>query len=334
MAYTHFVGIDLAAQSATVSWRTRQQPAGRAWTIAQHPDAYARLVEQLRALAAPATILVVMEATSTYWLALARHLHQAGFAVSVVNPSQPHHFAKLRLQHTKTDAVDARLLADFACQLPPPRWIPPPPVLEHLRQSLALREDLLKIRTQQRNRLHALQHDPQADPVLLELLHQQLAALQAQLDQVTAHLTALLYSDHPYTEAVQHVRSIPGLGLISTAWIVVATQAFARCTTPEQAAAFAGLAPHARDSGTSVRGQRSVGHGGHKALRDCLYMAAGVAARFNPGLRAFYERLVARGKAKKVARLAVARKLIHLAWALVVKQQDFDPHYAQSRLTT
>jgi len=334
MAYTHFVGIDIAASSATISWRTPSQPASKAWTIAQQPHAYARLVAQLSALAAPASCLVVMEATSTYWLALALHLHQAGFAVSVVNPSQPHHFAQLRLQRTKTDAVDARLLADFACQFQPGCWTPPPPMLEQLRQSLTLRAALLDSRTQQRNRLHALLHNPQADPFVLSLMQQQLTDLQHQLDALTAHLTALLLGDHPWREAVHHLLSIPGMGVISAAWIVVATHAFARCATPEQAVAFAGLAPHAHDSGSSLRGQRTVGHGGHKALRDCLYMAAGVAARFNPRLRAFYERSLASGKAKKVARLAVARKLIHLAWTLVVKQQDFDPHYAYSRLAT
>jgi len=332
MPYTHFVGIDIAATSATVSWRTAEQPALLPWQIAQQPAAYARLAQQLSALAAPADTLVVMEATSTDWMALALALHQHGFAVSVVNPSQPYHFARLRLQRTKTDAVDARLLADFAYHFQPACWTPPPPVLEQLRQSLALRDDLLGIRTQQRNRLHALQHNPQADLFLVTLVQQQLAQLQYQLDELTAHLTALLHGDHPWAEAIHHLLSIPGIGVISAAWIVVATHAFARCATPEQAVAFAGLAPHARDSGTSVRGQRSVGHSGHKALRDCLYMAAGVAARFNPLLRPLYERLLARGKAKKVARIAVARKLLQLAWALVVKQQDFDPHYAQSRL--
>lgn len=334
MTYTHFVGIDIAATSATVSWRTAQQPATTSWQIAQQPAAYARLAQQFSALAAPADTLVVMEATSTYWMALALALHQHGFAVSVVNPSQPHHFAKLRLQRTKTDPVDARLLADYACQFQPACWTPPPPLLDHLRQSLALRDDLLKVRTQQRNRLHALQHDPHADPFLLDLLRQHLTALQAQIDHLTAHLLTLLHADHPWADRVRRLLTIPGLGPITAAWILVATHAFARCATPEQAVAFAGLAPHARDSGSSVRGQRTVGHSGHKALRDCLYMAAGVAARFNPLLRPVYERLLARGKAKKVARIAVARKLVHLAWAVVVKQQDFDPHYAQSRLAT
>lgn len=220
MTYIPFVGIDIAADSATISWRTADRAAVPAWTIAQQPDAFAALIADLGTRASPAQTRVVLEATRTYWLPLAHALHTHGFAVSVVNPSQPHHFAKLRLQRTKTDAVDARLLTDFAFACPSPGWTPLEPVLAQLRHCLTLRSDLLAIRTQQRNRLHALHHDPHADPLLLELLHQQLAHLQQQLDPLTAHLLALLHSHHPYADAVRRLLTRPGLGPLSVAWIV------------------------------------------------------------------------------------------------------------------
>jgi transposase len=333
MTYTHFVGIDIAARSASISLRTADSRPSDAWQIDQQPTAYAQLVARLRAHAEPAQTLVVLEATGNYWLRLALQLHQHGFVVSVINPVQPKHFARMRLQRTKTDAVDARLLADFACLVQPEPWSPPPAIHDQLQQRLALREDFLAQRTQQRNRLHALRQSPAAEPTVVARVQQHLDFLQQQIGALTDEIDHLLQRDHAWAAAARRLRTIPGVGPITAAWLLVATHAFERCDTPEQAAAYAGLAPHARDSG-SQRGQRSVGNGGHKALRDCLYMAAGVAARFNPRLQGVYERLLARGKAKKVARCAVARKLVHQAWAVVTKQQDFDPDSVPIRLAT
>jgi len=106
---------------------------------------------------------------------------------------------------------------------------------------------------------------------------------------------------------------------------MTATLNFSLCQTPEQATSYAGLAPHPRQSGTSLKSYRSLGHGGHARLRSALYMAALPASRYNPIIRDFYRRLVARGKPKKVALCAAARKLLHMAWAMVTKRRDFEP---------
>jgi transposase len=325
MSYQLFVGVDIAAKTATVQWRSQDGHWGAREVIAQTPAAYATLVAYLDMLAAPQHTLVVMEATGTYWQPLAWALYQAGLVVSVVNPAQPCHFARMRLQRAKTDAIDAHLLADFAACVQPAPWTPPPPVCEKLHQRLALREDFLKTAAQDRNRLHALRYAAHPDPTLLARLETHLAFLQAQVDDLTREIAALLEADPAWAVHARHLRSVPGLGPIATAWILVATQAFARCDSPEQAASFAGLAPHARDSGTSLHGHRSVGGAGHAALRRALYMAAASACRFNPAIQPFYQRLLARGKPKKLAQLAAARKLLHLAWAVVVKHSDFDP---------
>jgi len=107
----------------------------------------------------------------------------------------------------------------------------------------------------------------------------------------------------------------------------VSTMNFTLCATPEAATAYAGLAPMPHTSGTSVRGQARIGHGGQSRLRTALYMATLAAVRHNPALHAFYTRLRAAGKPSKVARCAAARKLLHLAWALVTKQQRYQSNY-------
>src|SRR5690606_24148394 len=144
--------------------------------------------------------------------------------------------------------------------------------------------------TQQRNRLHALVQSPYADPSVVQRLQQHLDFLNQQVAALTTEIEALLGSDHPWPPAATRFRTVPCLGLIIAAWILVATHAFARCETAEQAASYAGLAPHARDSGSSLQGRRSVGHRGHTALRNVLYMASASAVRFNPVLQPVYQR--------------------------------------------
>src|SRR5215203_5259980 len=125
--------------------------------------------------------------------------------------------------------------------------------------------------------------------------------------------------------------STPGIGLVTASWLLVGTLNFALCAGPESLTAYVGLAPVPRESGRTIRGRRAIGHDGNGRLRTALYMATLSAARYNPAITAFYQRLRAAGKPKKVARCAAARKLLHQAWALGSKQQRFDPGYQQQQ---
>ena len=155
-AYRLFVGIDVAATSCAVSWmRPGAQPA-RATTIKQTPAGFADLQRQLLAIEPdPNTMLIVMEATGTDWMRLARSLSEAGFAVAIINPAQAHDFAKALLKRSKTDAIDAQMLAELGARLQPERWTPPPQVYTELQQRLVHRDGLVAARTQFRNQLHA-----------------------------------------------------------------------------------------------------------------------------------------------------------------------------------
>lgn len=321
-----FVGADIAAESIQIDGVDRDTQHHYQMSIAQHKRDYARLVKQLTQQVAPACIHVVMEATGTYWMTFAEYLHQAGLVVSVLNPSQVKHFAQARLQKAKTDRVDAYLLREYGRVMEPTAWVPPPPICQQLQQYLNRRDDLIQMHNAQRNRLHALQHHPHALPDLLKPLQRHIASLKAQIKALAGVIQALLLNQHDWAEAVRRLRTLKGLGYLTIARILTSTHAFARCSTPEEAAAFAGLAPHVRQSG-KWKGKSKVGGGGHSALRQALYMAALSAARFNPRLQAFYTQLLQRGKLRQVALCAVARKLLHLAWALVVKERDFDPNW-------
>jgi transposase len=330
-SYSLFVGIDIAAKSAAAEWQHSESDLMQQMDIEQSKRDYKRLTQKLTKLCHPSQTFVVMEATGTYWMTLALYLYQVGFVVSVINPSQGRDFARAYLKRTKTDAVDAHMLTEFARAIHTEPWTPPPAICEQLQQRLARRDDFIHMKTQENNRLHALRHNPAAELSIIKSIKDNICHIQKQIAALTNEIKELLKSDHDWQASAKRLLTIKGIGIISAAWILVATHNFARCDNPEQAASFAGLAPHAQDSGSSVRGRRSVGSGGHAALRKTLYMAAGSACRFNPPIQRFYDRLVKQGKIKKVARCAATRKLLHIAWAVVVKEQDFDPNYQPIR---
>lgn len=154
-----------------------------------------------------------------------------------------------------------------------------------------------------------------------------IAWCEAEIATLDTELTALLDQAGEWQAAAERLRSVPGIGPITAGWLLVETLAFTTCATPQQAAAFAGLAPHAYESGTSIRRRGRIGQGGNAALRRALYMASVSAGRHNPHIKAFYERLRAAGKPVKVARCAAARKLLHLCWAVVTRDVNYDPRY-------
>ena len=331
-SYQLFVGVDIAAATATVAWQAPGMSVSRPLTIEQTPAGFAALQQRLLATGyAPADVLIVMEATGSYWLGLATALAEAGFAVSVINALQAHHFAKALLRRAKTDATDAQTLAQLAALLQPAPWTPPPAVYEELRQRLAQRDALLALRQQVRNQRHALLQGPTVIASVQARMEALIATLTTQIAAVEAELAAVVDQDTAWADAIKRLQGIPGVGLLTASWLVVSTLNFTLCATAEQAAAYAGLVPVPHQSGTSVRGRPAIGRAGNGRLRTALYMATLSAAQHNPVIQPFYDRLRAAGKPKKVARCAAARKLLHLAWAIGTTQRPFNPRYQQQQ---
>ena len=343
--YQLFVGVDIAAATVMVTWQRPQQKPSKPLTLEQTPEGFSSLHQRLLSTGArPEQILLVMEATGIFWLAFATFFARQGCAISVVNPSQAHHFAKALLKRAKTDAIDAQTLTQLAALLQPALWTPPPSIYEELEQRLSQRESLLLMRGQLRNQLHALMHNP---VVVTQVRHRMEAleqTLTAQIADIEAELAALVLPQKAQTDAgapqdvtaeqawaknIARLQTIPGIGLLTALWIVVTTMNFTLCASAEQAAAYAGLVPMPRESGTSVYKRPCIGHSGNGRLRTALYLATLSAARYNPVIQPFYERLRLAGKPMKVARCAAARKLLLLAYALVQHQHDFDPDYQQ-----
>jgi transposase len=332
--YRLFVGVDIAARTATAAWQDDQGHLSRPVQIAQSPQGHAALHEKLGATGVSASeTLVVLEATGSYWITLATTLAQWGYAVSVINPRQAHDFAKALLKRAKSDAIDAQTLSQLGALLHPERWTPPPAIYAELQQRLAQRDSLLALRLQVSNQRHALEQGPVVVAAVRQRMEALIATLNAQIKEIEQEITPVLQQDAAWAKAVALLQTISGVGLVTAAWLVTATLNFSACPSPQAAAAYAGLVSYERASGTSVRDTQPITCSGNKRLRRTLYLATLAATRWNPPIKAFYTRLRAAGKPAKVARCAAARKLLHLAWAVVTKGCAFDPTYAQAHVT-
>lgn len=253
-----------------------------------------------------------MEATGAYWMGLARALYKSGLVVSVVNPNRTVMFARSQLRRTKTDQVDAEMIADFCKTQKPSRWSPPPVEILELRGLLSYRDHLVreKLRLKQVvSQVHVSKELQKLHAKQLKTLDQSIAALERQLRTfLKMHLEV--------AKAVERLTVVSGIGLL-TALAIVAKLPIDRLRDGKAAAAYIGVTPSERQSGTSVHGKPRICKTGNSSLRRDLYMPAAVAMRHNPILKAFSERLKAAGKAPKLILIAVMRKLIVLAFAIL-----------------
>ncbi len=332
--YRLWCGIDVAAKTFTTSWTTDRTTYALPLTLPQTPDGFTLFQQHLQALTIPASdTLIVLEATGSYWISRAVALHAAGFRLSVVNPKHVHHWAKSLPRRGKTDALDARMWTQYAHERPPRCWSPPPEVYHELRQRLTARDALVSMRQNARNQLHALRQWPIQVAAALQPLEQVVIELDKQLAELERAIAEVL-SEGAWAASAELMQTVTGIGPLTTAWVLVLTVNFTLCPTPEAAANYAGLTPLPQESGTSVRGRAQLGRAGNARLRTALYRATINAARFNPSIKAFYQRGRAAGKPAKVARCAVARKLLLLLYAVVHNQSPFDPDYRHSTVVT
>jgi transposase len=317
--YYLYVGVDIAAKTLMATWAFDPATAPKALSFDQGAAGFSAFLQPLGTTGvAPAATLRVMEATGSYWVARAIALHQAHYVVSVITPSQVALFARALPGRGTTDALDAHLRVRFAAERQPAPWSPPEQVYHELRQRLVVRDGLLHMRTQAKHQRHAMMQWP----VRIASALAARATVIAELDEHLAHLArelAQVLRDGAWASSATVLLSAPGIGLVTTAWLLAGTLNFSSAQSPEQRTSYVGLAPLERQSGTSLRGRPQIGHTGNGRLRTALYMATLAAARYNPRLRAFYQRLRAAGTPRKVARCATARKVLQLAWAMVKK---------------
>ncbi len=275
--------------------------AGRLYDLPNTAAGHRRL---LQLLAAFPGVQIVCEATGGYERGVVGALHQHQVPVSVLNPARVRHFARAQGQRAKTDPIDAAVLSAYGQALLPKPSPARTAEQEQLTELIRRRVQLLEVLTGQRQQLEQLTIAP-----LRRQAQRLIRGLERDIEQIEALLAQLRTEQPSLDERVQKLESIVGVGAI-TALSVLAEMPELGTLNRGQAAALAGLAPHARESG-QWQGHRTIG-GGRPAARKPLYMAALVAARANAILKEFYLRLRAAGKPPKVALTAVMRKLVVL----------------------
>ena len=300
------LGIDISKRHLDIF-----DPSCGASRIANTPAAAGVLAAAL----AGRDCLVVMEATGRYDAVLRQALTMAGVRHARVNPEQARDFARALGRRAKTDAVDARMLAEMGRRLTLRTEPLPDPDRERLAGLSRRRDQLVQMRKQERTRYRESE-----DAVARTSLEAHIAWLDQAITMLDAELAQAVAANAELSQAATLLRSAPGVGPVTATVLLSAMPELGR-VSPKAIAALAGLAPYNNDSG-EYRGQRSV-RGGRKRVRDALYMAAVSAARTKSRLATFYQSLRTAGKPPKLALIALARKLLTILNAIARTRTPF-----------
>jgi transposase len=302
------VGIDVSKDRLDVA----VHPAGEAFSVSRDAAGFDALLARLRPLA-PA--LVALEATGGFETVVAATLGAAGLAVAVVNPAQVRAFATALGQRAKTDPIDARLIARFAATTRPQARPLPDPATQRLADLVGRRRQIIAMIVAERQRQKRC-----TERRLQRSIARLLEALQRELSEVEAEIDDEVRGSPAWRETEDLLASVPGVGP-TIARTLIAELPELGTLDRRQIAALAGLAPWTRQSG-QWKGRCFIG-GGRASVRAALHMGAVTAARHNPHLRAFRDRLLAAGKAKKLVLVAVARKLLTILNAILRDKQPW-----------
>lgn len=287
---------------------------------------HAELIAWLVQRKLPADVPVVLEATGAYSEAAATALADAGWRVSVVNPARVKGFAQSQLSRNKTDKADAKLLASFAQRSDLELWQPPSPAVRELHALVERLQALQDMRQQESNRLEALsQGTPQGKTSrVIAMVKDHVKWLTAQITSIESEIHDHIDSNPDLKHDADLIRSIPGCGPKLAAQFLAYVGDVRRFKSAKALAAFVGVTPRQKQSGTSVNGRTTISRAGHAAARKALYMPGLVAKHHNPVIVAMTKRLQSRGMAPKAIIGASMRRLVHLIYGVINSGKHFD----------
>jgi transposase len=298
----HSIGVDVCKRFLDI----HLYPTGKSWRV---PNTIVGLLSVRSQLPEPEQIKrVVLESTGGYEREAALWLTQVGYPVAVINARQGRNFARAMNQQAKTDQVDAQVLALFGDRIIPPVRPLATEAQQQLDDLVTRRRQLVDILTAERNRMAMLRGKAQAN------VERHIEWLNEQIQELDGEIEAQIQANQAWRQTQKLVLSVPGVGKVMAATLLSALPELGQLGH-KQIAALVGVAPFNCDSG-QMKGKRRV-FGGRANVRQVLFMATMVAVRYNPVLKAFYERLLERGKLKKVALVACMHKLLTILNAIV-----------------
>ncbi len=266
----------------------------------------------------------VMEYTGSYYLKLARFLYENQVSVSVINPLIIKRFIQMKLQHNKTDKSDSRMIVQYAREQRVFKWHPNPVYIDECKDLHTTISLYFKQSTALKNKLHSLIDKGVKGRIII--------SLKRQLRQIQSEITILEQEmedrvrNHEQ-ELLTNLLSIPGIGKKTAILLIVCTNGFRTFENARQLSAFFGLSPVEHVSGSSVRGRTRISKRGHPLMRNYLFMCSFTACNHNAQCKSLYERIVNKGKSKKLALIAVSNKLLKQSLAIAKSGVCYDPNF-------
>jgi transposase len=312
------LGIDIAKQKIEVALLVSDKVKNKSFK--NSVDGFEALALWLKKLGIE-RVHACLEATGNYGEELAIFLHEAGYTVSIVNPARIKGFAQSELVRTKTDRIDAGIIARFCLAMKPEPWVPPSPGIRALRALVRRADSLIEMMTQEKNRLGT------AHESVIPLIKEHIDYLEKENEKVKDQIADLIDRNPDLKRKRNLLASIPGIGKTTIAAFLAELDDLEKFKHVRELVAFIGLAPKEKLSGSSIKGKPRLCKTGHARLRKALYMPALVSIRYNPLMIAFYRRLKEKGKNGKVIVCAIMRKLVHLIFGVLKSGKMFDPNY-------
>ena len=268
---------------------------------------------------------ICLEATGIYHLQLSLALYrQTAIELMVVNPRAARRFADARMVRAKTDAIDADGMLQYLLSMPFRPWTAPRDQALQLQSLVHRLAQLTKEQTRERCRLHASQRAGAHTHLAQQDIKAHLKQLQKRIDGVKHHAIELVQNDPKFADDLRIIDSIPGFAELSATRIIAELAPLPVGLKPPQWVAQAGLDPRPYESGSSVHPPRRISKQGNARLRTALFLPALSAIRHDPNVKAFYDSLLGRGKAKMQAITAVMRKLLHAIWGMLQHRAEWD----------
>ena len=315
MSMRVFIGIDVSKAHLDIAVR----PGGAQWQVENQAEGITRLVERLKGLH---PTLIVLEATGGLEVEVTAMIAAAGLGIAVINPRQARAFAKSLGKLAKTDKIDAGILAHFADAIrPEPRTLPDEETVQ-LQAWITRRRQVVEMLVAEKNRVYLAHKTVQAR------LKHHIVWLNEELEDLDHQLRDKLQHSPLWREKDELLRSVPGVGPVLSTTLLAELPELGKLDR-KKIAALVGVAPFNRDSGF-MQGKRAI-WGGRASVRTVLYMAIHSARRFNPVIKAFYDRLIQSGKLPKVALTACMRKMLTILNAMLASGSSWQPDLAATK---
>jgi transposase len=275
-------------------------------------------------------LVVVMEATGVYHEGLAHYLYDKGYTVCIMQSGRVKRYAQSLDQRSKTDALDSKMLSMLGCERKLTAWSPPSSTMEALRYLSRERSAIIKERSIEKNRNHAITIGVYTHKKSLSRYSKRMKLLNSQVEEIENDMAKLVSKDSQLAEKLGYLKSIPGVSFITAITVIAETFGFSLIENSKQLVSYCGYDVVLKESGT-YKGQTRISKKGNKHIRAVLHMPSMTAIRLNPTLKPFYERLKPKKIKPIVALVAVQRKMLVLMYSLWKNNQYYDAKYEQKK---